>query len=109
MRVRTGNDAKRSAADSAGKLIFRLARRQVFESGNEQAGVLAIDDGDRTGLAPVPIFFGDNGAVPTLMVKLDGDFRPILHLYPVNRCVYPAFMGIAHDDERTGADERAAI
>ena len=58
-----------------GKLVLRLARRQIFKAGDEQAGILAVDHRNRTRLSFVPIFFRDNGAMPALMVELNGDFR----------------------------------
>jgi len=48
MSVRTGNDCKRSAADCAGKLVFRLARRQVLRDparlAADEAAALSFSD-----------------------------------------------------------------
>src|SRR5581483_1633576 len=64
---------------------------------------------DRTAFAAVPIFPGDDGAVPAAMIELHRDFVPAVHLDPVDRGVDPAAVRIAHDHDRAGADERTAI
>ena len=48
------------------KSYSESAGRQIFEAGDEQRRVLAVDHRDRAGLALVPVFLGDDGAVPAL-------------------------------------------
>jgi hypothetical protein len=89
----------RRALDRAGELVFRAAVGQIFEAGDEQRRVLAMHDCDRTILAAVPIFFGDDGAVPAAVIELHRDSVPPVHLDAIDRGVNPAAIGIAHDDE----------
>src|SRR5205823_11738776 len=80
-----------------------------FEAGDEQRRILAVDDGNRTRLALLPVFFRDDRAVPALMIELDRDLRSTMHLHAVDRCVDPAVLRITHDHKRTRADERSAV
>ena len=107
--LRPGMHLDRRAFDGAGELVFRLPGRQVFESGDEQRGILAVDDGDRTGLALVPVFLRDDRAVPAGMVELHGHLVPAVHLHAIDRGVDPAAVRIAHDDDRARADEGPAV
>src|SRR5215813_1300849 len=86
---RPGMDLDRRTLDGAGEFVFRLPRRQILKPGDEQRWILAIDDRERTGLALLPIFFGDDGAVPAAMVKLHGDLAPAVHLDAVDRSIDP--------------------
>src|SRR5215471_11440282 len=106
---RPGVNLDRRTLDGAGELIFRLARGQIFKAGDEQRRIFAIDDRERTGLALLPVLFGDNGAVPAAMVELHGDFVSPVHLDAVDRGIDPAAVGIAHDHDRARADKRAAV
>ena len=107
--LRPGDDLDRRALDGAGELVFRLAARQIFEAGDEQGRVLAVDDGERAGLALVPVFLRDDRAVAAEMVELHRHLVPAVHLDAVDRGVDPAAVGIAHDDDRARADERPAV
>ena len=107
--LRPGDDLDRRAFDGAGELVFRLPGRQIFEAGDEQRRVLAVDHRDRTGLALVPVFPGDDGAVPAAVVELHGHPVPAVHLDAIDRGVDPAAVRIAHDDDRARADEGAAV
>ncbi len=107
--LRSHDDLDRRALDGAGERVLRLAGRQVFEAGNEQRGVLAVNHRHRAGLALVPVFLGDDRAMPPAMVELYGDLVPVMDLDAVDRGVDPAAVRIAHDDDRAGTDIRAAV
>ena len=89
----------RLALDRAGEGVFGCAFRQVFEAGDEQRRIGAVDDGDGAGLATLPVFASDDRAVPALVVELDGDAVGAVHLHAVDRGVDPAGVGIAHDHD----------
>jgi hypothetical protein len=99
----------RRAFDRAGEFVFRTAVGQIFEAGDEQCRILAMHDGERTALAAIPVFLGDDRAVPAAMIELHRDLVRAVHLDPVDRGVDPAAVRIAHDDERARSDERPAI
>src|SRR5260370_41421474 len=100
---------ERRAFDGTGKLVFRLSRRQILETGDEQCGVLAMDDRERAGPSLLPVFVRNDGAVPTGVVELHRNPARPLHLDAVDRGVDPSAVGIAHDDDRARADEWTAI
>src|SRR5215467_11805563 len=106
---RPGIDLDRRPLDGAGEFVFRLPCGQIFKAGDEQRRILAIDDRERTGLALLPVFLGDDGAVPAGMIELHGDFVPAVHLNAVDRGIDPAAVRVAHDHDRARADERAAV
>src|SRR5262245_36334104 len=106
---RPGMDLDRRTLDGAGELVFRLSRGQIFKAGDEQRRIFAIDDRERTGLALLPVLFGDDGAVPAAMVELHGDFVPAVNLNAVDRGIDPAAVRIAHDHDRARSDEGAAV
>src|SRR5256886_8216919 len=106
---RPGMDLDRRTLDGAGEFVFRLPRGQIFKAGDEQRRILAIDDRERTGFALVPVFLGDDGAVPAGMVELHGDLVPAVHLKAVDRGIDPAAVRMAHDHDRARADEGAAV
>ena len=64
---------------------------------------------DRAACAAIPIFSRDDRAVPAAMIELHRDLVRPMHLNAVDRGIDPAAVGIAHDDERAGADERTAV
>jgi hypothetical protein len=70
-----------------------LAVRQIFEAGDEKRWVLAVDHGDRTRLALVPVFLGDDRAVAAGVVELDRHLVLAVHLHAVDRRVDPAAVG----------------
>jgi hypothetical protein len=96
----SGDDLDRRALDGTGELVFRLPRRQIFEAGDEQRRVLAVDHRDRTGLALIPIFLGDDRAVAAAVVELHRHAILAVHLHAIDRRVDPAAVGIAHDHDR---------
>ncbi len=102
-------DFDRRAFDGAGELVFRAAVGQIFEAGDEQRRILAVHDRDRAALAAIPIFLGDDRAVPAAVIELHRDLVRAVHLDAIDRGVDPAGVGIAHDDQRAGADERPAV
>src|ERR1700730_8280042 len=102
-------DLDRCTFDGAGEFVFRLSRRQILKAGDEQRRILAIDDRERTGLALLPVFPGDDGAVPAAMVELHGDLVSAVHLDAVDRGIDPPAVRVAHDHDRARADERAAV
>src|SRR5262245_26985528 len=106
---RPGIDLDRRTLDGAGEFVFRLPRGQIFKTGDEQRRILAIDDRERTGLALLPVFLGDDRAVSAGMVELYGDFVPAVHLNAVDRGIDPAAVRVAHDHDRARADEGAAV
>src|SRR5262249_52859970 len=108
-RQRRGLDVDRRTVDAGGEFVVRSPRGQVFKAGDEQRRILAIDDRARTGLALLPVFLGDDRAVPAGMVELHGDLVPAVHLNAVNRGIDPAAVRIAHDHDRARADEGAAV
>src|ERR1017187_3760089 len=95
---RAGQHFDRCTLDRAGEVVFRLTGRQIFEAGNEQRRVLAVDHGDGAGVALLPVFPGDDRAVSAFVVELYGDPILAVDLYAVDRAVDPAGVGIAHDD-----------
>src|SRR5499427_6348143 len=102
-------DLDRRTLDGAGEFVFRLSRRQILKAGDEQRRILTIDDRERTGLALLPVFLGDDRAVPAGVVELHGDFVSAVHLNAVDRGIDPAAVWVAHDHDRARADERAAV
>src|SRR5499427_7105566 len=106
---RPGVNLDRRTLDGAGELVFRLASRQIFKAGDKQRRILAIDDRERTGLALLPVFLGDDDAVPAAMVELPGDLVSAVHLDAVDRGIDPAAVRVAHDHDRARADEGAAV
>src|SRR6516162_6800117 len=106
---RPGVNLDRCTLDGAGELVLRLSCRQIFKAGDEQRRILAIDDRERTGLALLPVFLRDDGAVPAAMVELHGDFVSAVHLDAVDRRIDPAAVRVAHDHDRARADEGAAV
>ena len=107
--LRSGKNLDRRAFDRAGKFVFRTAVGQIFEAGNEQRRILAVHDRERTALPAIPIFPGDDRAVAAAMIELHRDSVGAVDLDAVDRSVDPAGIGIAHDDKRTRANERAAV
>src|SRR5262249_28028186 len=104
-----GSRVARRAPHCAGALVFGLSRWQILEASDEPWRIFAVDHRDRAGLAFAPIFARNDRSVPALMIELNRDFGPGVHLHPINRGVYPAFIGVAHYHQRTGADKRSAI
>ena len=102
-------DLYRRGLDGAGKVEFRDARRQIFKARDEQRRVLAADDGDRAGLALIPVFLGDDRAVPAAVIELDRQLLRPVDLHAIDRCVDPAGIGVAHDDQAAGPDIRPAV
>ncbi len=91
-----------STLDRAGEIVFRLARGKIFEAGDEQRRVHAVDHRHWTGLASVPILLRDDGTVAALVVELHGDLVPRVHLHAIDRSVDPTSVRIAHDHDRAG-------
>ena len=106
---RPGNHLDRRIFDGASEIVFRPARRQIFETCDEQRRVRAIYHRERARLAGVPIFLGNDGAVAALVVELHRDFVARVHLHAIDRRVDPAAVRIAHDHDRARADESAAV
>ena len=107
--LRPGDHLDRRILDRAGELVFRLPGGKIFEARDEQRRVHAVDHRERTGFSGVPVFLGDDRAVPAEMVELHGDLVPGVHLHAIDRGVDPAAVGIAHDHDRARADVGPAV
>ena len=107
--MRPRADFQRRLADRTGEVEFRVPGRKRFHSRDEKSRVVAVHDRNGTRLARVPVLVRDDRAVAAHVVELHRDPVAPVDLNPVDGCIDPAGIGIAHHDDAARTDVGAAI